>query len=257
VFKLSRKTVINFILSTGALLLISNSVSCFKNSAHNSAKPGLSLIGLAQRELAGLFFYHRNMVKAEQAEEQIELLRSKLFDMREIYQENSRLKALLGFKQKSPHKLVAAKVIGRFPDSWASGVIIDKGRLNGISQNMAVINHIGLIGKVVETTPTTSKVLLINDPNQGISSIVQSSRQEGLISGSLGVNLVMRYLPDDALISVGDIIVTSELSQIYPKGLLIGKVIKIGYEFSGLNRFAVVKPAVDLANLEEVFVILQ
>jgi rod shape-determining protein MreC len=196
------------------------------------------------------------MVKAEELGEQVEILRSKLFDMREIYQENSRLNSLLAFKQRSPFRLVSARVIGRFPDNWTSGVIIDKGKSSGINTGMVVINQIGLIGKVIETTSSTSKVLLINDPSQGISSIVQSSRQEGLVSGSLGTNLVMRYLPENAQISVGDIIITSELSRIYPKGLLIGKVIKVGYEFSGLNRFAIVRPAVELANIEEVLVII-
>jgi rod shape-determining protein MreC len=257
VFKLSRKNLINFALIACVLLFISNSLSCFKNSAHKTVKPGLSLVGLAKREAGGIFFYHRNMVKAEESDEQIEMLRSKLFDMRELYQENSRLRSLLAFKQQSALRLIPARVIGRFPDNWTSGVILDKGKSNGINTGMVVVNHIGLIGKIIETTSLTSKVLLINDSSQGISSIVQSSRQEGLVSGSLGVNLVMRYLPKDAQISVGDIIVTSELSRIYPKGLLIGKVIKVGYEFSGLNRFAIVKPAVDLANIEEVLVIAQ
>lgn len=255
-FKLSRKTLINVFLLVCALLLISHSLSCFKNSTHKTLKPGLSLIGLIKREFAGIFFYHRNMVKAEELGEQVEILRSKLFDMREIYQENSRLNSLLAFKQRSPFRLVSARVIGRFPDNWTSGVIIDKGKSSGINTGMVVINQIGLIGKIIETTSSTSKVLLINDPSQGISSIVQSSRQEGLVSGSLGTNLVMRYLPENAQISAGDIIITSELSRIYPKGLLIGKVIKVGYEFSGLNRFAIVRPAVELANIEEVLVII-
>ncbi len=66
----------------------------------------------------------------------------------------------------------------------------------------------------------------------------------------------MRYLPDDADIAVGDLVVTSELSQLYPKGILVGRVVNLGKEFSGLNRYALVKPAVDLANIEEVLVII-
>ena len=147
-------------------------------------------------------------------------------------------------------------MIGRSIDSWSSGVIIDKGRYNGIRPGMVVISPQGLVGSIVESTQDTSKILLINDPNQGISSIVQRSRQEGLVSGTLGANLIMRYLPDDAQIAIGDVIVTSELSRIYPKGLLVGRVVNIGREFSGLNRYALVKPVVDLANIEEVLVII-
>ncbi len=121
---------------------------------------------------------------------------------------------------------------------------------------MVVINLRALVGRVAESEDNSSKVLLVNDPSLGISSIVQRSRQEGLVSGTLGSNLIMRYLPEDADIIVNDLIVTSELSRIYPKGLLVGKVINIGKEFSGLNRYAVVKPAVDCSEIEEVLVII-
>ena len=196
------------------------------------------------------------MIQAQRLQSDVDLLRWRLFDLREVAQENIRLKNLFNFKQKSPLRLVAARVIGRAIDSWSSSVIIDKGRYSGIKSKMAVISPQGLVGSIVEITDNTSRVLLINDSNQGISSIVQRSRQEGLVSGTLGTNLIMRYLPDEAQIIVGDIIITSELSQIYPKGMLVGRVVNIGREFSGLNRYALVKPAVDLANIEEVLVII-
>jgi rod shape-determining protein MreC len=256
VFKLPRKTLINFILIFSVILLVSNSLSCFKNSAQKLFKPHLSLIDLVKRELSGVIFYHRNMMQAQRLQKDIDLLRWRLFDLREVTQENARLKDLLNFKQKSPLHFVAARVIGRALDSWSSSVVIDKGRYSGIKSGMAVISPKGLVGNIVEVMDNASKVLLINDPNQGIFSIVQRSRQEGLISGTLGSNLIMRYLPDEAAIIVGDIIVTSELSQIYPKGLLLGKVVNIGREFSGLNRYALIKPAVDLANVEEVLVVI-
>jgi len=257
VLKLPRKTLINFILPVCAILLVANSLSCFKNSTQSIFTPQLSLIGLVKREISGIIFYHRNMVQAERLQAEVDLLRLRLFDFRELVQENSRLKNLFNFKQKSPLRLVGARVIARSPDSWSSSLIIDKGRFSGIKPGMVVTSPQGLVGSIVESNDHTSKVLLINDPNQGISSIVQRSRQEGLVSGTLGTNLIMRYLPDEAQITVGDVIVTSELSQIYPKGLLVGRVVNIGREFSGLNRYALVKPIVDLANLEEVLVIIQ
>ncbi len=255
-FKSSRKNIINFILLAGSLLLVFNFLSCFKNSTQKIFKPHLSFISLIKHELSGIVFYHRNMIRAEGLQNDIDLLRWRLFDLREIAQENDRLKNLFNFKRKSPLRLVAARVIGRSVDSWSSSAIINKGRYNGIKSKMVVISSQGLVGSIVETTDNTSKVLLINDPNQGISSIVQRSRQEGLVSGTLGTNLIMRYLPDEAQIMAGDIIITSELSQMYPKGLLLGRVVHIGREFSGLNRYALVKPAVDLANIEEVLVII-
>ena len=187
---------------------------------------------------------------------EVESLRQRLFDLREVDQENMRLKGLLSFKQKSPLRLIAARVIARSPDSWSSSIIIDKGRYNGIKRGMAVINTQGLIGRVIESAENNSKIMLINDPSQGISSIVQRSHQEGLVNGCLGPNLIMRYLADDAQIEAGDIIITSELSQVYPKGLLVGRVINIGKEFSGLSRYALIKPAADLSAIEEVLFII-
>ena len=255
-FKLSRKTITNFLLVVCVAFLVSIFSPFFKNSAQKTLKPQLTLIDLLKRECAGIIFYHRNMVDLGRLKYETEILRSKLFDLRELEQENLRLKNLLSFKQKSPFRLVAARVIARSPDSWSSSVIIDKGRYSGIRRGMAVINARGLLGRVVESSEASCKVLLINDPSQGVSSIVQRSRQEGLVSGSLGSNLIMRYLPDDAQIMPGDIIITSELSQVYPKGLLVGKVINIGKEFSGLSRYAVIKPAADLSSIEEVLVII-
>jgi len=256
VFKVSRKNLIIFILVVCAILLISNSLSCLKNSTQKIFRPQLSLIALLKREFAGIIFYHRNMLRAEELNSQVGLLRWELFDLRELKQENNRLKDLLDFKQKSPLRLIAARVIGRSPDSWSANLIIDKGKNSRIKPGMIVVNPRGLVGKIVESGDNNSKVLLINDPSQGVSSIVQRSRQEGLISGTLGGNLIMRYLPDEAQIEAGDVIITSELSRVYPKGLLIGKVINIGRDFSGLCRYAIVRPAVDLAGIEEVLVIL-
>jgi rod shape-determining protein MreC len=256
VFKLPRKTLISFILLVCSVFLLSNCLSSFKNPTQKIFKPHLSFIGLVKREVSGIIFYHRNMVQAERLEDVVNLLRWRLFDLRELSQENTRLKNLLNFKQKSPLRLVAARVIGRSLDSWSSMVIIDKGKYNGIKPGMAVIATQGLVGSILESADNTSQVLLINDPNQGISSIVQRSRQEGLVSGTLGSNLIMRYLPDEAQIMAGGVIVSSELSQIYPKGLLVGRVVNIGKDFSGLNRYALVRPAVDLVNIEEVLVII-
>ena len=255
-FKLSRKTLINFVIIGFVLLLISNSLSCFKRSAQSAISPQLSLIGLIKREFSGIIFYHRNMIQSEKLYDEVDALRWQLFESQEMRQENMRLKALLNFKQKSPLHMIAARVIARSLEAWSSSIFIDKGKNRGVRPGMPVITLQGLVGRVVESSDNVSKVLLINDPSQGISSVVQRSRQEGLVNGTLGPTLIMRYLPEDAQITRGDIIITSELSQMYPKGLLIGTVINVGRDFSGLNRFAIVKPAAQLTSIEEVFVVI-
>lgn len=213
-------------------------------------------MALIRSESGAIIFSHRNLMQNEKLKKDIDFLRNKLNAKEEIELENVRLKNLLYFKQKSPYKLTAARVIARSPDSWGSAIIIDKGKHNGIKRGMAVVTYLGLVGRVIETQQFTSKILLINDPNLGISGVVQRSRQEGLVSGTLGTHLIMRYLPEGSDIRVQDVIITSGLNQIYPKGLLIGTVAAIGKEFSGLSSYAIVKSAVNLSNIEEVLIII-
>lgn len=211
---------------------------------------------LSRREFGAIIFYHRNFIQNEKLKKYIDLLKNRLNAKEEIYLENARLKNLLSFRQKSSYRLIAARVIARSADSWSSSVIIDKGKRNGIKRQMAVITYLGLAGRVTDTQEFTSKILLISDPNLGVSAIVQRSRQEGLVSGTLGSHLIMKYLPEESDIRIGDVIITSGLNQTYPKGLLIGTVVGIGREFSGLSRYAIIKPAVNPSNIEEVLIII-
>ncbi|MFH0855700.1 MAG: rod shape-determining protein MreC [Candidatus Omnitrophota bacterium] len=217
----------------------------------------LNLVSLLQREFGGIIFYHRNLNAAERLKKENDFLRHKLNGSNEISLENVRLKEMLSFKQKSILKFIPAKVIARSADNWSTGLIIDKGALQGIRKGMAAVTYLGLAGRVVETTGLTGKIMLLSDPNLGVSSLVQRSRQEGLVCGTLGANLLMKYLPEGADIKLNDIIVTSGLNNTYPKGLLIGTVIDVGKEFSGLSRFAIIKPAVKLSNIEEILVVVQ
>ena len=208
-------------------------------------------------EIKGIIFYHKNLVENQRLNNQIQLLQQKINLLQEAYLENSRLNDLIQFKKKLPYKVIAVKVIGRSPDNWSSMVIIDKGSSSGIKRDLVVLSYLGLLGRVIEASSSTAKVMLINDPNMAVSAIVQRSRQEGLISGTLGSSLVMRYLPKDCDIKVSDVVITSGLTENYPKGLLIGRVTDVGEEFSGLSRYAIVRPAVNLATIEEVLVVVK
>ncbi len=208
------------------------------------------------REASGIIFYHRNLVQNEKFKIQADLIKYNRNEMKEISLENLRLKELLSFKQKSPYKVIVSRVIGRSADNWSSLVIVDKGETAGIKKGFVVINHVGLVGRVIETTRSTSKIMLINNPNFGVSCLVQRSRQEGLVTGTLSNSLVMKYLPGDSDVVAADTVVTSGLTEAYPKGLLIGTVIEVRDEFSGLSRYCLIKPTVDLSSLEEALIII-
>ena len=238
------------------LLFISLSIPAIRAPFLKLIKQPLNLLTKIGQEFGAIIFYHRNFTQNEKLKKEIDFLRNKLNACQEYYLENIRLKELLAFKKKSTFKLIATRVIARSPDSWSSNLIIDKGRYNGIKRGMSAITYLGIVGRIIETQEFTSKILLINDPNLSVSCLVQRSRQEGLVSGTLGTHLIMKYLPQDCDIKIQDTIITSGLNETYPKGLLIGTVIYIGKEFSGLSSYAIIKPAVNLASIEEVLIIV-
>ena len=255
-FKITKKNLITFGFSFLLLALLFSSIQVLSSPYLRTLKFPLNLLTFIRREAGAVIFYHRNFTQNEILKKQADFLKNKLNIQNELILENSRLKQILSFKQKSPLRFTAARVIGVSADSWSSSLIIDKGRFNGIRRGMAVVTFLGFVGRVAEAQEFTSTVMLITDPNMGISAIDQRSRQEGLVSGTLGTNLIMRYLPQEPDIKENDIIITSGLNPAYPKGLLIGSVSAIGREFSGLSSYAVIKPAVNLSDIEEVLIII-
>ena len=256
-FKLTRKQLISSVIFSALLILLLFYSLFLRKSLITILKFPLKIVVFIQHEASGIIFFHRNLVQNESLKRENEFLRYKINSLNESYQENARLKNLLSFKNSSSFRLIASRVIARSSDSWSSGLIIDKGTQNGIRRGMSVITYLGLAGRVIEVASTTSKVMLLSDPNLGVSSIIQRSRQEGLVVGTLGGSLIMKYLPEYADIKVGDTVVTSGLNDTYPKGILVGEIIEVGKDFSGLSRYCLVKPAVNLSNLEEVLVVVQ
>lgn len=185
------------------------------------------------------------------------MLRRRRFEAEELYLENIRLRQLLDFKEKSVYPLTAAGVIGYEPSNLSSVITIDKGKRQGVVQGCAVITNDGLVGRVVESGDSTSKALLINDINSGVAALLQRSRQKGLVSGTLGGELILRYLPPGADVKVSDLVITSGLSGLYPKGILIGEVSEVREEEGRPEIFAVVRPGANLTNLEEVLVAVE
>jgi rod shape-determining protein MreC len=256
VFKV-KKRIIYFLSACALLFLLSASVLSSREVFSDSLKMPLSIFSAVRREISAFIFFHRNSIENQRLKKETGLLRLKLNDLAEIRLENERLKSLLSFKEKSSYRVIPAKVIGRSPDDWASVIIINKGSHQGLRAGMAVIGYSGLLGQITEVNRSTGKITLINDSQLCVSGMVQRSRQDGLVCGTLGDNLLMRYLSEESDIKKGDLIVTSGLTRSYPKGLSIGTVIDINTEFSGLSRYALIKPEVELSGIEEVLVVVE
>lgn len=177
--------------------------------------------------------------------------------MKELRQENNRLKKLLSFREQLQLNTVAARIIARDPNNWSRGVVINKGDRQGVKTGNVVITELGLVGRIMETSGSFSKIILINDTDNAVSALIQRSREEGLISGTLIGGIAMRYLEKEADVAQGDIVLTSGLTRNYPASILIGEVKEVKEEPQGLGKYAVIKPAVDLRKIEEVLVIVE
>lgn len=178
--------------------------------------------------------------------------------LNEIHQENLRLKLLLGFEDSKEFQLAPAQVIGRNPSSWFSNLTINRGSLDGIKLDMPVLTNQGLVGKIIHVYPSYAKVQLLISPDSGISAIVQRTRDNGVLIGlssPSGYTQITR-LHQKSDIQEGDVIISSPLTGIYPKGIAIGQVVEVYDDPVSLERSALVKPGVDFDRLEEVLIIL-
>jgi rod shape-determining protein MreC len=185
----------------------------------------------------------------------VDALTYRLSQYKEIEQENARLRALLNFKKASLPRLIAAGIIARDSSNFSDTIVISQGRKSKINPDTVVVAEAGLVGRVYESSSSMSRIMLITDPNSRVSAVVSRSRQIGVVYGTSSNLCELRYLPLASDILAGDEIVTSGFSDIYPKGILIGKVVKIVREPRGLSLLAVVAPAVNFTSLEEVLCI--
>ena len=185
---------------------------------------------------------------------QNEELTAHVAELSEAQETASRLESLLGLQSTYNLESTAARIIGESSDAWSRTVTIDKGSSDGFAINMPVCNSAGVIGQIIEVSANTSTVRLITDENSGVSAMVQSTRAQGILQGQPDGTLRLEYVTTDADVQEGDIIVTSGIGGVYPKGL--GTVSTVVREENATYYTITVTPASsDTENNEEVLVI--
>jgi rod shape-determining protein MreC len=210
-----------------------------------------------------VYFNDNQLLRQQNKEmtEKIVRLEEKIYSLKEQELENQRLLLLLEYKEEKAanYDLVMAKVIGRNHANWYETLIVNQGSRQGIWPGMVVVNHDGLIGRIINVTPNTAEVLLILDREGAVGArIFENRHTPGVVVGTSNSQyLQMIHLPHDLPIEPNQIVVTSGLSGVYPPGIRIGKVIEVLPEPGGLMKRATLKPFVDFFRLEEVFIIKQ
>lgn len=224
-----------------------------------------SLVSRPAQYVAGVF---ENLQDLQNTYQENKELKKRLDDMArleaKVYsleKDNEELQEILDKEESlSDFEPIQAVMIARSPDRWNEMIIINKGKSHGIKKNMAVITARGLIGKVKSTTPFSSTVQLVSalDPTNRISALLQAETElHGTIDGYDKEKelLLLKGLPYDAKVKKGQNVITSGLGGVFPKGLPIGKVVKVVPDEFGLNQTAYIKPEADLYDLEHVMVV--
>lgn len=194
-------------------------------------------------------------------QEQVDALTTENNYLQEESYEYERLQELYKLDQNySDYEKTAAHVIGKDAGNWFSTFTIDKGSRDGITADMNVLAGSGLVGIVTEVGPTWAKVRSIIDDSTNISGMVLSTSDTCIVSGDLSLmttgQIAFEQMENnDNIVTVGDQIVTSYISDKYLQGILIGSVSEINVDSNNLTRSGYITPAVDFRNLQEVLVI--
>jgi rod shape-determining protein MreC len=276
------RTVKAFLLKhrTGSLLTAYLVVSLILLSVTSDAvnidlkKAGVTIVSVVQRGGAEVGRFFGRMVNSigelrrlrenyESLQEQMHEYRVNEREIAEMRSENGRLRDQLDFSESLAGTYRSAEIIGMDAGDFLSGLLIDKGSVHGIEKNMPVVAYSGgfeaLVGKIFQVGPVSSIVLPLFDPSCYVPGRMQSSRYTGLINGQ-GTrldNLVMSSIPKSARgsLKVGDIVMTSGLSSIYPADLYVGRVTQIGAKPWDTSLVVNIEPAVEFSKLEYVFVL--
>ncbi len=182
-------------------------------------------------------------------------LTAKVAELTESKKTATRLEKMLKLKSTYNLKSTAAKIIGTSADGYTSTVTIDKGSADGMKINMPVTSSVGVIGQIIEVSRSTSKVRLLTDENSGISAMVQDTRAQGMLHGQADGTLKLDYVTTDSDVKVGDIIITSGIGGVYPKGLPLGTVTAVDKSTNSVYYTITVKAQATMENNEEVLVI--
>ncbi len=174
---------------------------------------------------------------------------------REIIQENRRLRDIVSLKEREPRYIATARVIAHGYDKLLNTAILDKGRKSGIEKGMAVITTKGLVGKVYSVKDDFADVLLLKDTNFSVAVRLQTSRREGIVSGTGYSHCILKYVPPEETVEKGEVVVTSGFDGIFPAGLPVGVISKVKKEGIEFFQHIEVAPFQSSGEIEEVIIL--
>ncbi len=253
-----------FLVLTGHGLLISSQVTT--EQGHSALQGGL--LGVvsplqhgSQAVLNGIsstwsrYLYLRGVEEENlNLREKVTRLEQALWMERDIVASYDRMNRVLNLAERLPFESAIAEVIGLDASAWFRTITINRGSVHGVRLNAPVIGPGGLVGRTVAVGSRVAQVQLLSDRDCSVGALLVRGRGRGIVSGAGKTHLEMKYVSNLEDVTVGDLIVTSGIDGMYPKGIAIGRVASVQ---NGPRLFKVItiEPAADLDRLEEVFIL--
>lgn len=188
--------------------------------------------------------------------QQLTMLKTQLSDYEEQVQQISRLRKLLGFTERYKGQLLVAEVIGGKTSEPFKSLRIARGTHQGIRVGMPVVTAEGVVGRIIRSSISLADVQLLVDFDFNLDVLLQRTRVRGVLAGHAGENCRLN-LQKGTEVRIGDTVVTSGLVGGFPKGLPVGRVMRIAYESDNVTQVITVEPWVDYRRLEEVIVLYE
>ena len=191
----------------------------------------------------------------KQLRETVKVLNGRVIESQEALYAVERLKRLLELKTALPMPSLSASVIGEDGSPWFKTIVIDRGEGDRLRDGLPVVAADGVVGQLVKVAAGSSRVLLITDTASGIAATVQRSRARGVLKGKGGGRCTLEFTLRDEDVKVGDIVITSGIGGVFPKGLPLGEVTMVKKGDYGIFQTIEVRPTVSIGSLEEVLVL--
>ena len=220
-------------------------------------KPTAQLSGFFEAAWDGyinLMNVHRENLKLR---DEIKVLNTRVVAGNEAQKSNQRLAHLLEMKDTVKTPTLSASVVGEDVSAWFRTLVIDRGSTSGILDGMAVVAADGVVGQIVKVAPSTSRVLLLTDHASGIAATIQRSRARGVVKGKEGGLCSLEFATREEDVKIGDVVVSSGIGGVFLKGLPIGEVTMVKRGEYGIFQTVTIRPAVNIAHLEEVLVVMR
>lgn len=265
-FRLSPKIflfVVSTIIIAGIIFLnyqkLPSSIRDFANSFLSPVQKIFYYTGKQTVGYLGVVFSANSLSQQNEVlKKQNAELKFEVSQLTEFSRENKILKEQLNLKlsAKDENNYIFANVVNYSPDNLSHYFLIDKGSREGVEKDSAVIisGNI-LVGRITEVFSSTAKVLLVNDSGSSINALTQKNRVFGAVKGNQGAGVFLEMIPQDKNIEIGEQIVTAGFGRNFPRGLVIGEIKEILSNDVEAFKKAKIKPAADLSNIENVFVI--